>query len=115
MRKQIIAVDFDGVVVHHQYPNIGALLPGAKKYINKLYDDYYIIIWTCRGEKGLIAAIEFLKEKGISYHKINENAPFEMIGFKPSPKIYADVYIDDRNLGGFPGWEAAYKTIINTL
>ena len=115
MRKTIVAIDFDGVVVHHQYPNIGALLPGAKNCINKLYEDFYIIIWTCRGGENLGDIIRFMDAKGIKYHKVNENAPFEIIGFKPSPKVYADFYIDDNNLGGFPGWEIAYKMIVNTL
>jgi len=34
-----------------------------------------------------------------------------MIGFKPAPKIYADIYIDDRNLSGFPGWKRCYEII----
>jgi len=115
-RNPIIAIDFDGVVCVHRFPRIGALLPGAKETITKLWDEgYYIIIWTCRGGVNLVDAIEFLKEWDIPYHKINENAPFEMIGFKPFPKIYADIYIDDRNLGSFPGWEAAYKIITDGM
>ena len=28
-----------------------------------------------------------------------------------SRKIHADVFIDDRNLGGFPGWGVVYQQI----
>ena len=111
-RKTILSIDFDGTIVKHKFPQIGALLPGAKETITKLWDEgYYIIIWTCRGGQNLVDAIEFLKDMEIPYDKINENAPFEMIYFKPFPKIYADVYIDDRNLGGFPGWDKVYETL----
>jgi len=91
-------------------------MPGAQEYINRLHKEgYYIIIWTCRGGFGLVEMIEFLGQAKIPYDKVNENAPYEMIHFKPAPKIYADIYIDDRNLGGFPGWKAAYKIITDEI
>jgi len=111
-RPVIIAIDFDGCVVTHRYPQIGQMLGQARYIINKLYDEgYFIIIWTCRGGVDLVNAINWMDEFGIKYHNINENAPYDMIHFKPAPKIYADVYIDDRNLQGFPGWEKAYEII----
>lgn len=110
--KLVIAVDFDGTIVEHNFPKIGDLLPFAKEVINKLHKEgYYIIIWTCRGEYSLIDMINFLDKNKIHYDKINENAPYEILGFKPFPKIVADIYIDDRNLGGFPGWLKTYKIL----
>lgn len=110
--KVIIAVDFDGTIVEHKFPEIGELKKDAKEVINKLYDDgYYIIIWTCRAGYQLIDMVNFLKEKEIKYHKVNENAPFEMIGFKPSPKIFANIYIDDANLDSLPEWTKIYRRI----
>lgn len=106
IKEKIIAIDFDGTIVEQAFPEIGKLLPYAKEVLyNLYYQGYYIIIWTCRGGQELIDAKDFLDKKGIMYHKLNENAPFERVGFMPHPKIFADVYIDDRNLGGFPGWE----------
>ena len=110
--KIIVAIDFDGTIVEHKYPKIGDFIKDAKKYINKLYDEgYYIIIWTCRAGHQLIDMINFLDESGVKYHKINENADFDIIGFKPAPKIFAHYYVDDANLSGLPSWEKVYYMI----
>lgn len=111
--KKVIAVDFDGtIIVEHKFPHIGQRFPFAKEVINRLYDeDYFIIIWTCRGEQSLFEMIKYLKTHGIKYHKINENAPYELLNFFPFPKVYADYYIDDRNIGKLPTWLEIYKII----
>jgi hypothetical protein len=100
----IIAIDFDGTIVEHEYPEIGPLKPYAKEVINRICDlGHYVIIWTCRGWDGTLQqAIEFLNRNGIKFHKANQNA--DNIDFNAFPKIYADIYIDDRNLGGIPSW-----------
>lgn len=106
----IFAIDFDGTIVEHKYPKIGDLLPGARRIINALYNKgHYIIIWTCRLEPELTEMINFLKTMRIKYHKVNENAPLKLLGYKPDPKVFANVYIDDLNLGGFPGWNHVQK------
>jgi predicted mannosyl-3-phosphoglycerate phosphatase (HAD superfamily) len=115
MSKQgkIVAVDFDGTVVDHEFPKIGKLKPHAKEVLNRWYDEGIdVIIWTCRnnvdepawGKEGTLRGVmDFLDENGIKYVAINENAP--SIPFRlQSRKVYADLYIDDRNVGGFPGW-----------
>ncbi len=53
--------------------------------------------------------IKFLILNDIKYHRINRNCTF--ISFNPYPKIYADIYIDDRNLGELPSWNEIYKII----
>jgi len=110
MKKIIIAIDFDGTIIEHKFPDIGPLKLNAKEVINKLYEEgYYIIIWTCRGGSELLKVYDFMKNKGFLYHKINENRPFRELGFAPFPKIYADIYIDDKNLGSVPDdWEDIY-------
>jgi hypothetical protein len=30
-----------------------------------------------------------------------------------SRKIHADIFIDDRNIGGFPGWGEIYQMLTN--
>lgn len=108
----IIAIDFDGTIVDHKYPAIGELKPDAKEVINDLATRHNIIIWTCRGGQELNAMIDFLDREGIRYDRINENMSYEWIGFKPFPKVYADCYIDDRNLGGFPGWGNVQRILL---
>lgn len=47
----IFAIDFDGTIVEHKYPEIGALKPSAKQVINELYGKgHYIIIWRSRND-----------------------------------------------------------------
>ena len=54
--------------------------------------------------------IEALKKYNIKYHKINENYP--ELGFNPFPKIFANIYIDDRQLGNISNdWNDIYKLI----
>jgi len=107
----IIAIDFDGTIVEQEFPNIGAIKKNAKEVINKLHEDgHYIIIWTCRyTNSDLRSMIQFLIENDIWYDSINNNC--DNLSFVPHPKIYADVYIDDHNLGGVPDWYEISKII----
>lgn len=116
-KKIIIAVDFDGTIVEHKFPAIGRLMPGAKQVLDKWYKEGHdIIIWTCRNisepfhpewtDAPISAVKRFLDDNDIKYTAINSDSP--NIGFYlQARKIYADVYIDDKNLGGFPGWDVA--------
>ena len=106
--KLIFAIDFDGTIVNNEYPFIGSLKPYVKEVINALYEGgHRILIWTCRSEDNhsdgtLKDVVEYLNSNSIYYDDINKNIPAEVIGFAPHPKIYADIYIDDRQLGGIP-------------
>lgn len=111
MRKAIIAIDFDGTIVEQDYPRIGALRPNAIGVIQWIYSWADVVIWTCRYEaEGVRDMIEFLKNNKIPYTTINKN-PNENLGFCPMPKIYYDVLIDDRNLGGVPRWSEVYMIL----
>lgn len=115
--RPVIAIDFDGTIVKHNFPGIGELMEGAKEVINEWYDKgYYILVWTCRNnhepdhpewDQAPISAVrQFLIDNGVKFHGINQQQPG--LGFYlESRKIFANVYIDDRNLGGFPGWNFA--------
>ena len=107
MKKLIFAIDFDGTIVENKYPLVGDLLPHAKETINWLYDQgHTIIIWTCRYTREDLNSMEqFLNYNKIKFHKINENADqIQQGSFCPTPKIFADIYLDDRGLMFIPDW-----------
>jgi Fe-S cluster assembly iron-binding protein IscA len=107
MSKLIFAIDFDGTIVTNDFPKMGDLMPNAKEVINTLYDSgHTILVWTCRSfdkntEANIYDVANFLGKSQLKVHGINVNA--ESVEFNPFPKIYADIYIDDRQLGGIPG------------
>ncbi|UVV77317.1 hypothetical protein NXW84_05890 [Bacteroides fragilis] len=74
--------------------------------LRKLHErGHYIIIWTCRSGKNLLDAINWLLEHNIPFDRVNDHCPENIKRYgKGSGKIYANIYIDDKNLGGFPGW-----------
>jgi len=107
-----IAVDFDGTVVEHKYPAIGKELLFAFETLRELQKQKHrLILWTYRSGKELDEAVDFCKERGIEFYAVNSNYPEEIFDDSISRKIDADVYIDDRNLGGFPGWSAVWQML----
>ena len=103
----LLAIDFDGTIVENNYPGMGRPIPGAVSSLLKLQKDgHRLILWTCREGNELNAAISFCNEKGIKFESFNENK-FERLG----RKVYADYYIDDKNVCGFPGWDKIYNFI----
>lgn len=109
----IIAVDFDGTIVTHAYPQIGKPIPFAIETLRKLQseDHHQIILWTVREGKLLDEAVEYCKSKGLEFYAVNSNYP-EEVGEHLSPrKLTADLWIDDRNLGGLPDWGTIYQMI----
>lgn len=103
----LLAVDFDGTIVENRYPEIGSPIPGAISTLLKLQKEgHRLILWTCREGQRLEEAVSFCRSKGIYFESCNENK-FERIG----RKVYADYYIDDRNVCGFPGWDKVYSFI----
>ncbi len=108
----IIAVDFDGTIVKHEYPKIGKPNLFAFETLKALQKQgHKLILWTYRAGKELDEAVEFCKEHGVEFYAVNKNYPEEELDETISRKIYADIYIDDRNIGGFPGWSIIWKLI----
>lgn len=100
----IISIDYDDTIVYADYPNIGTIKPHAREVINNLYNQgHTIIIWTCRsGDHEQMAAM-YLRDMGVKFHHINENHPENIVQYdSDSRKIFADIYIDDKQLGGLP-------------
>lgn len=109
----IIALDFDGTICFGKYPNIEGIQPLAKKYIQKLKaDGHYLIINTCRSGEYLVQAINWLLENEIPFDRVNDNEPTQTAMYQNnSRKIYAHIYIDDKQIGGLPSWQEIYEFI----
>ena len=108
----IIAVDFDGTLVEHEFPRIGRPIPYAFDVLKKLQKEerHTLILWTVREGQLLDEAVDFCSKKGIEFHAVNKNYPEEELGDMPR-KITADIFIDDRNIGGLPDWAVIYQSI----
>ncbi|MBR5852113.1 MAG: hypothetical protein IKY73_06295 [Bacteroidaceae bacterium] len=109
----IIAVDFDGTIVEHEYPMIGEELPFATSTLRMLADqNHRLILWTVRRGRLLDEAVEWCRKRGVEFYAVNKNFPEEQPeGDDCFGKINADLFIDDRNLGGLPDWGVIYKMI----
>ena len=111
----IIAVDFDGTIVEHKYPAIGKELLFAFETLKQLQKQKHkLILWTYRAEKKLDEAVEFCRKNGIEFYAVNKSYPEEKFDGKVSRKINADIFIDDRNVGGLHGWGETYQLLLNT-
>ena len=109
----VIAVDFDGTIVTHEYPRIGKPVPFAIQTLLKLQreDHHQLILWTVREGTLLKEAVDYCAAKGLEFYAVNSNYPEEDPTKPTNRKITADVYIDDRNLGGIPDWGVIYNMI----
>ena len=110
-----IAVDFDGTIVEHKYPEIGKVIPFAFETLKLLESEgYRLILWTSREGKRQEEAIAFCKKHGLEFYAVNSNHPpgymFEGKA-NVSKKLVADIYIDDHNLGGLPDWGTIYEMV----
>lgn len=107
-----IAVDFDGTIVEHKYPAIGEELLFAIETLKELQrQQYQLVLWTFRAGKELEEAVEFCRKRGLEFYAVNKNYPEEVYDNSISRKINADIYIDDRNIGGFPGWQVIWDIL----
>ena len=110
----IIAVDFDGTIVEDAFPKIGKPMLFAFETLKKLQNEgHRLILWTYRCGRPLEEAIIFCKENGIDFYAVNKSYPEEEFDGEISRKIHADLFIDDRSIGGFIGWTSVYKLIFN--
>ncbi len=109
-----IAVDFDGTIVENRYPQIGKPILFAFESLKKLQEDgHRLILWTYRHGDKLDEAVDFCKDKGLDFYAVNKSYPEEDFDETISRKILADIFIDDRNLGGLKGWGEIYQSLTN--
>lgn len=107
-----IAVDFDGTIVEHKYPEIGKIMPFAFETLKMLENKgHQLILWTYRSGRYLDDAVEFCKNHGIEFYAVNKSYPEEVWDESKSPKIDCDCFIDDRNVGGFIQWGEVYQIL----
>jgi len=112
-KKLLIAVDFDGTIVEDRYPGIGKPMPFAFETLKMLQSDgHRLILWTYRISRRLKEAEDFCLENGIEFYAINKGFPEEDMNHpETGRKIHADIFIDDRNFNGFPGWGVIYQNL----
>lgn len=93
----VIAVDFDGTVVTHDFPEIGkdiGAVPVLKKLIEK---GHKLILWTMRSDRHLEQAIDWFAKNEIELYGIQINPTQSQ--WTSSRKAYANYYIDDAAIG----------------
>ena len=110
----VIAVDFDGTIVTHRYPDIGDEIPFATETLKMLIKEHHkLILWSVREGKLLQDAIDWCRKRGVEFYAVNKDYPEEKVEYNNhfSRKIKADLFIDDRNIGGLPDWGQIYQMI----
>ncbi len=108
-----IAIDFDGTIVEHKYPEIGKEILFAFETIKALQKQkHLLILWTYRSGKELDEAVEYCRQNGVEFYAVNASYPEEEFDEDfASRKIDADIFIDDRNIGGLLPWGEVYQMI----
>ncbi len=118
----IVAIDFDGTCVTHEYPHVGKDVEGAVPVLRELVGEgHKLILYTMRDGKLLDAALEWFRKRDIPLYDVNRNR--RQTEWTTSPKIHADVYIDDNALGcplkyeegvrkPYVDWERARKLLV---
>ena len=123
-----IAIDFDGTLTNGDlWPSIGEENPYAIDVVKRFKrDNHKIILNTCRRGEYLEQAVQWMKDKGVEPDAVNDN-PFARALYndpEPGRKVFAHVYIDDRNIFikktktgsvDFKYIKRNYKRLINSL
>jgi hypothetical protein len=111
-RPKVVGFDLDGTLLEHKtFPELGKPIPGMKEQVDTLrMAGWKIAVWTCRNAEGWADIREHLEKHGIKVDYINEN-PHESPS--TSPKVYFDVYVDDRGIGFRGDVQGLAASIIN--
>lgn len=97
----VIAVDFDGTCVTHEFPNVGREIGAARVLKRMVEAGAKLILWTMRSNTGeypgsLTDAVNWFNSNDIPLYGIQRNPDQD---WTESPKAYAHIYIDDAALG----------------
>lgn len=93
----IVAVDFDGTCVTHEYPGVGRGIGAADVLKEMAGRGAKLILWTMRSGVHLDNAVNWFASHDIPLFGVNSNP--EQSTWTTSPKVYAQLYIDDAALG----------------
>lgn len=99
----IIAVDFDGTCVTHEYPEIGKDIGAVPVLQDIVKAGHRIVLNTMRSHKPyngrdlLQEAVNWFSENNIELYGVNETPGQRE--WTDSPKVYANLYIDDAGFG----------------
>ena len=97
MKSKVIAIDFDGTCVTHDYPNIGKDIGAIPVLQQLVYYGHRLILFTMRSGQELKEATNWCDINQIKLEGVNLNP--SQATWTTSPKVYADLYIDDAALG----------------
>lgn len=126
---KIIAVDFDDTVVKQpldsKYPDVGPTIQEAIPVLRKLVDiGHKLILWTVRDteQSGVLKAVEWYQNQQIPLYGINSRPENDTtteekirMGVSSSPKVRANLYIDDAALGCPLIREDGWRPYVNWL
>lgn len=99
IKPHIFGVDFDGTVVLHEWPKVGADVPMAVGTMLEMVNvnKHQLVLNTMRSGKELDDAVAWFAAKQLPLFGVNVN-PTQHTWTK-SPKVYAHYYIDDAAIG----------------
>lgn len=96
----IYAIDFDNTLAITRFPEI--IAPNKKMVAftkTVKAQGHKIILWTSRAGEDLENAVEWCKKQGLVFDAVNEPLPEQIARWgNDTRKIYADYYIDDKNM-----------------
>ena len=93
----VIAVDFDGTCVTHEFTKIGRGIGAEPVLLDLVAAGHALVLNTTRSGQHLLDAVAWFAERGIPLFGVNCNP--DQRSWTDSPKVYAHVYIDDAALG----------------
>jgi hypothetical protein len=93
----VLAIDFDGTAVTHDYPRVGKDIGSAPVLKELVQNGNQLILWTMRSGKELEDAVNWFAENDIPLYGVQRNPSQDT--WTNSPKCYAQIYIDDAALG----------------
>jgi hypothetical protein len=95
----IYSVDFDGTLCDDRWPDIGSPNRRLIEHLKNLRTvGNELILNTMREDNLLDAAVEWCAGYGLYFDAVNDNLPRMKAKYNNNPrKIFADVYVDDRN------------------
>lgn len=111
----LIAVDFDGTIVEHEYPEIGEERPFATDILRRLlHHRHLLMLWTVREGELLDQAVAWCEERGVKFAAVNGEwtEAFSLLcPEQTTRKPDVDLYIDDKCISGLPTWTEIYEII----